>query len=292
VERWEKKRMHNVTYASVVGSLMYTIIFKGPDIVQAFSIMNRFMSNSWRPHWKAVKWILRYLRGTTNMKLCFDSSERELIAYSNLDLAGYVDGGNSTFSYLVTHSGGGAVAWQIRLKKCVVFNTIESKFIMVTEVIKDLFWLNGWLESLVLRKRDMYCFSDNQSVTHLSKNPSTKHIEIRYHWVKAMLNSKQMQMKNVHAYDNIADMLTKVVTISKLDVCRRLTSTTAGRQWDHAWCWEGEFTRPCPSTWRCVDTPTSFQKSKMYQPSIEVHIQVPNDKAASFRVNKEKPLNS
>jgi hypothetical protein len=57
-----------------------------------------------------VKWILRYLWGTTNMKLCFDSSERELIAYSNLDLAGYVDGGNSTFSYLVTHSGGGAVA--------------------------------------------------------------------------------------------------------------------------------------------------------------------------------------
>jgi hypothetical protein len=73
-------------------------------------------------------------------------------------------------------------------------------------------------------------FSDNQSVIHLSKNPSTEHIEIRYHWIKDMLNSKQMQIKKVHVDDNMADMLTKVVKRAKLDVWHRLTGKTIGRQ--------------------------------------------------------------
>jgi hypothetical protein len=38
------------------------------------------MSNPGRPHWEAVKWILRYLQGNTNMKLSFGGSEAKLIA--------------------------------------------------------------------------------------------------------------------------------------------------------------------------------------------------------------------
>ena len=43
-----------------------------------------------------------------------------------------------------------------------------------------------------------------------------------------MLNSKQMQIEKVHTDDNGADMLTKVVTRGKLEVCRRLADMTAG----------------------------------------------------------------
>jgi hypothetical protein len=40
------------------------------------------------------------------MKLCFGDSEPKLIAYSDLDLAGDIDGRKSTLDYLVTHPRG------------------------------------------------------------------------------------------------------------------------------------------------------------------------------------------
>jgi ATP-binding cassette subfamily B (MDR/TAP) protein 1 len=79
------KEMQNVPYASAVGSLMYAMVCTRPDIAQAVSTVSRFMSNPGRPHCEAVKWILRYLRGSTNMKLCFGGSKAKLIAYSDSD---------------------------------------------------------------------------------------------------------------------------------------------------------------------------------------------------------------
>ena len=77
-------------------------------------------------------------------------------------------------------------------------------------------------------------FCDNQSAIHLSKNGSfhsrSKHIDVRYHWIRDVLNSKQMQIEKVHTDNNGVDMLTKVVTRGKLEVCHRLANMTAGWQ--------------------------------------------------------------
>jgi hypothetical protein len=74
------------------------------------------------------------------MKLCFGGNEAKLIAYSDSDLAGDIDGRKSTLGYLVTHSWG-AVSWQNRLQKSVALNTTEAEFIVVTETSKELLWL-------------------------------------------------------------------------------------------------------------------------------------------------------
>ena len=58
-----KKEMQNFPYASAVESLMYAMVCTRPDIAHAVNTVSRFMSNPGRPHWEAVKWILRYLRG-------------------------------------------------------------------------------------------------------------------------------------------------------------------------------------------------------------------------------------
>ncbi|MCI64798.1 vacuolar protein sorting-associated protein 33 [Trifolium medium] len=57
--------MKKVPYASAVGSLMYTMICTRPDIAHAVGVVSRFLSNPSKDHWQAVKWILRYLRGTS-----------------------------------------------------------------------------------------------------------------------------------------------------------------------------------------------------------------------------------
>jgi hypothetical protein len=107
----KKKKMRNVPYASAVGSLMYAMVCTRPDIAHAVSTVSRFMSNPRRPHWEAVKLILRYLWGSTNLKLCFGKSDPVLVAYTDVDWVGDVDNRKSTSRYLITYAGG-AVSWQ------------------------------------------------------------------------------------------------------------------------------------------------------------------------------------
>ena len=67
----EKQEMRGVLYASVVGSLMYAMVCTRPDIAHTVGVVNRFLSNPCKKHWITVKWILRYLRGTSMVCLCF-----------------------------------------------------------------------------------------------------------------------------------------------------------------------------------------------------------------------------
>jgi ATP-binding cassette subfamily B (MDR/TAP) protein 1 len=67
----EKDFMARVPYASTIGSLMYAMVCTKPDISHAVGVVSRYMSNPGKQHWEAVKWILRYLRGTTEKCLTF-----------------------------------------------------------------------------------------------------------------------------------------------------------------------------------------------------------------------------
>ena len=68
--REEKENMVKVPYSSVVGSLMYAMVCTRPDIAHVVGVVSIFLKNPGKEHWEAVKWILRYLRGT-QMNVCF-----------------------------------------------------------------------------------------------------------------------------------------------------------------------------------------------------------------------------
>jgi hypothetical protein len=70
----EIEYMSRVPYSSAVGSLMYAMVFTRPDIAHAVGVVSRYMNNPGKENWEAVKWILRYLRGTAKHALCFGGS--------------------------------------------------------------------------------------------------------------------------------------------------------------------------------------------------------------------------
>lgn len=102
----EGESMLYIPYASAVGSLMYAMVCTRPDIAHAVGLVSRFLSNPGKEHWNAVKWIMRYLRGTADMKLCFGSDKPTLVGYSDSDMAGDIDSRKSTSGYLITFAGG------------------------------------------------------------------------------------------------------------------------------------------------------------------------------------------
>lgn len=73
----EEEDMLHVPYLSVVRSLMYAIVCTKPDIAHAMGVVSRFMSNLGKEHWIAVKRIFKYLHGTTNYALCYQSDSKQ-----------------------------------------------------------------------------------------------------------------------------------------------------------------------------------------------------------------------
>ena len=122
----EKEDMRRVLYALAVGSLMYAMVCTRPDITYAVGVISYFLSNPGRLHWEAVKWIMRYLRGTSKLKLTFGSGKPVLVGYTDLNMVGDVDNRRSTSGYLMTFSGG-AVSWQSKLQKCVALSTLQQQ---------------------------------------------------------------------------------------------------------------------------------------------------------------------
>ena len=74
----EIKYMSSVPYSSAVGSLMYVMVCTRPNIAHVVGVVSRYMNNPCKENWKAVKWILRYLRGTSTHALCFGCSDTVL----------------------------------------------------------------------------------------------------------------------------------------------------------------------------------------------------------------------
>ena len=57
---------------------MYAMVSTCPDIAHAVGVVSRFMSNPKKAHWEAIKWILRYLKGTSDYALCFGENKVRL----------------------------------------------------------------------------------------------------------------------------------------------------------------------------------------------------------------------
>lgn len=97
--------MSTVSYSSAVGSLMFAMVCTGSDIAHAVDIVSCFLSSPGKEHWEAVKWILRYLKGTTKLSLCNGEDNLILEGYTNANMVGDIDSRKSTSSYLYTCKG-------------------------------------------------------------------------------------------------------------------------------------------------------------------------------------------
>ena len=67
----EKGEMSVIPYSLAIGSLMYAMVCTRLDISHVVGVVSRFLANPSKAHWEAVKWIFRYLRGTSKVCLSF-----------------------------------------------------------------------------------------------------------------------------------------------------------------------------------------------------------------------------
>ncbi|KAG9453509.1 hypothetical protein H6P81_006413 [Aristolochia fimbriata] len=218
----EIAHMKTVPYASAIGSLMYAMVSTRPDIAHAVGVVSRFMKNPGKEHWEAVKWIFRYLKGTSDYCLCFGGNNIDVKGFVDSDHAGDRDNGRSTSGYVFT-VGGTAVSWVSKLQKVVALSSTEAEYVAATEASKEYIWLKSLMNELGFDNADYRLYNDSQSAIHLAKNSAfysrTKHIHLRYHFIRTLLEEGQLKLEKIDGKKNPADMLTKPVEGQKLSLC-------------------------------------------------------------------------
>ncbi|CAM8906690.1 unnamed protein product [Rhodiola kirilowii] len=203
--------MQEVPYSSAVGSLMYAMVCTRPDLAHSVSLVSRFMANPRKEHWTAVKWILRYLRGCTKIGLKYGGADQGgagtetdmIVGYCDSDYAASIDTRKS--------------------QSVVALFTTEAEYIAITEVVKEALCLRGLLGELGFEQKKVKVFCDNQGAVHLSKHQvfheRSKHIDIRMHFVRDIVESGEVGIEKISTENNPADMLTNAVTWEKFKLC-------------------------------------------------------------------------
>ena len=131
--------MSRIPYASAIGNLTYAMTCTQSNIAHSVGVVRKFLANPGKQHWKVVKWILRYLKGTNHDYLCYGSNDVVLIGYTYLDIARDVDTKKSTSGYLCTFAGV-AVSWTSNMQKIITLSTTKAEYVAATEVCKDMLW--------------------------------------------------------------------------------------------------------------------------------------------------------
>src|SRR5579871_2802277 len=114
---------------------MYVIVRTRPDITFAVATVSQFNSNLNIIHWKVVKRIFRYLKGTADFGITYGNTKIKLEGYSDADWGRNLDNQRSTTGYLFTY-GSGATSWKGKQQTTVTLSTTEAEYMAATQATK------------------------------------------------------------------------------------------------------------------------------------------------------------
>ena len=119
------------------------------------------------------------------------------------------------------------VSWRLTLQSTIALSTIVAKYMAVTEAIKEAISLPGLVEDLGIYQEHVFVFCDSQSAIYLAKNQvhhsRTKHIDVRFHSVREIIDEKDILLKKIGTVDNLANMMNKLIPLHKFKHYHDLT---------------------------------------------------------------------
>ena len=230
----ERKLMSTKPYREAVGSLMFLMVCSRPDIAFEVSRVAKFCDDPGSEHWTAVKRIFRYLQGTKNLSISYGKiashpfstwNNCQPFAFCDSDWAGELDSRHSTYGYVFLVNGG-PVTWTSKVQKSVAASVTEAEYVSLSETSRESIWIKKLVSELGYEPTAIEVRCDNQGAICLSKNPElhqrTKHIDIRYHFVREQVSNEVIQVLYTPTSEQPADMLTKSLSGPSLVNCLRM----------------------------------------------------------------------
>jgi len=215
----------NELYRQAVGALLYVATTTRPDITAAIGILCRRVSNPRQRDWNAVKRLMRYLKQTISLKLKLSADNNlELVGYVDADWGGDVSDRKSTSGYLYM-IGQSPISWSSKKQVSVAISSTEAEYMSASYASQEAVWLHQLLDDLgVAVPRPTLIYEDNQGCIKLTAtqkiNARTKHIDIRHHHLRDLVNQDVINFVYCQTSNMIADALTKPLPRPKFEELR------------------------------------------------------------------------
>ncbi|KAI3672561.1 hypothetical protein L6452_38652 [Arctium lappa] len=204
-------------YSSIIGSLMY-LTSSRTDIMFPVCVFARFQVSPKQSHFQAVKRIFRYLKGQPRLGLWYPHDSPFDLAYSDSDLGGANLDRKST-SGGCEFLGARLVSWQCKKQTTVSTSTIEAEYITVASCSSQVLGIQNQMLDYGMTFLHTPILIDNNSSISIVNNPvkqsKTKHIEIRYHFIRDCNEKKLIQVVKVHTSNQFADLFTKAFDVGR-----------------------------------------------------------------------------
>ena len=168
------------------------------DIQFSVGMYARYQSIPKESHAEIVKRIFRYLANIEELGIWYPKGgNKYLVAYSDSDHAGYKTDRKST-SGQCEFLGGSIVSWFSKKQTTVSVSSTEAKYIATASCCSQVIWLKQQLQDLGIYLKEIPILCDNTSTISLGKNPvhhsRTKHIDVRYHFIRDHVQKKNVKM--------------------------------------------------------------------------------------------------
>ncbi|GKC38976.1 zinc finger, CCHC-type containing protein [Tanacetum coccineum] len=213
-------------YRSLIGSLRY-LLHTRPDLSYSVGLLSRFMQDPKDHHLKAVKQVIRYIKGTKEHGIIYKKEGGcKITGYSDSSYGINTDQGKGTTG-IVFYFGESPITWCTQKQPTVALSSCESEFMAATGAACQALWLKrllseltGWEEKRITLK------VDNVSAIALVRNPvfhgRSKHIDIRYHFIRECVENGHINVEHVRGELQRADILTKALPRLKFVTMRQM----------------------------------------------------------------------
>jgi hypothetical protein len=208
--------MKRVPYRETVGSPMWAAIATRPDIAYPTGVLSKFLDKPGPAHWEADKRVFRYLQGTKHWRLTYGAGKKGLEGFSDSD--GMSEENRRAISGYAFLIDGGAISWSSKKQEIVSLSTTEAEYVVMTHAAKEAVWLSQLIAELFRPlEHPITLHGDNQSAIALAYSDMgqfhtrTKHIDIRYHFIRYVIDNGTIRLVYCPTQDMVADTLTKAL---------------------------------------------------------------------------------
>ena len=218
----------NEQYRQIIGQLMYISINTRPDISACVSILARKVGNPSKADMNEVKRVLRYLKGTNDLKLRLSDTQKQesLVGFVDADWAMDAADRKSNTGYLFKYNGG-LISWTSRKQTVVTLSTAEAEYNALCEACKEAVWLRNLLDEFGEQQTGpTLIYEDNQSCLKMVENGQitsrNKHMGTKLQYAKELKEEGCVEFSYCPTDTMAADILTKPLGPEKVKLMRDL----------------------------------------------------------------------
>lgn len=211
----DKNNLTDKPYRELIGCLTYATQTTRPDLCASTNFFSRFQSCCTDEHFMYAKRILRYIHGTSELRMVYhrNATADILTGYADSDWAGDKNDRKSTSGYVFMVFGN-TVSWLSQKQPTVSLSSTEAEYLALAKCICEAKWLRCLLNELGHRcMSSTTIFEDNQSCIKVAEEPREhkrmKHIDVKYNFIREAVANKEIKLQYISTNDQVADIMTK-----------------------------------------------------------------------------------